>query len=75
MLYAGNVKQMGEEGKKNAYRLLLGKPEGKRPLAKQRPRSAVPNLFYFPYLLIRLLIYEYPLSSLLPCPSLRNVFF
>jgi hypothetical protein len=28
--WAGNVAQMGE--KRNAYRLLVGKPEGKRPL-------------------------------------------
>jgi hypothetical protein len=26
-----------DEGKKNAYRILVGKPEGKRPL--KRPRS------------------------------------
>jgi hypothetical protein len=28
--WAGHVAQMGE--KRNAYRLLVGKPEGKRPL-------------------------------------------
>jgi hypothetical protein len=30
MRWAGHVAQMGE--KRNAYRLLVGKPEGKRPL-------------------------------------------
>jgi hypothetical protein len=30
MKWAGHVAQMG--GKRNAYRILLGKPEGKRPL-------------------------------------------
>jgi hypothetical protein len=25
-------------GKRNAYRLLVGKPEGKRPLGRPRPR-------------------------------------
>jgi hypothetical protein len=34
MRWAGHVTQMG--AKRNAYRLLVGKPEGKRPL--QRPR-------------------------------------
>jgi hypothetical protein len=29
MLYAGHVKQMDKEEKSNAYRLLLGKPEGR----------------------------------------------
>jgi hypothetical protein len=31
--WAGHVAQMGE--KRNAYRLLVGKPEGKRPLGRQ----------------------------------------
>jgi hypothetical protein len=31
MRWAGHVVQMGE--KRNMYRLLVGKPEGKRPLA------------------------------------------
>jgi hypothetical protein len=34
MIWAGNVARMGE--KRNAYRLLVGKPEGKRPLRRQR---------------------------------------
>jgi hypothetical protein len=32
----GNVARMGE--KRNVYRLLVGKPEGKRPLGKPRHR-------------------------------------
>jgi hypothetical protein len=32
----GPCSRMGE--KRNAYRLLVGKPEGKRPLGKQRRR-------------------------------------
>jgi hypothetical protein len=32
MRWAGHVAQMGE--KRNAYRLLMGKPEGKRPLER-----------------------------------------
>jgi hypothetical protein len=35
MRWAGHVARMGE--KRNVYRLLVGKPEGKRPLG--RPRS------------------------------------
>jgi hypothetical protein len=34
-MWAGNVTRMG--AKSNAYRILAGKPEGKRPLG--RPRS------------------------------------
>jgi hypothetical protein len=34
MRWAGHVAQMGE--KRNAYSILVGKPEGKRPL--ERPR-------------------------------------
>jgi hypothetical protein len=34
MRWVGHVAQMGE--KRNAYKLLLGRPEGKRPL--ERPR-------------------------------------
>jgi hypothetical protein len=36
MRWAGYVARMGE--KRNAYRTLVGKPEGKRPLGKQRCR-------------------------------------
>jgi hypothetical protein len=32
--WAGHVEEMGE--KRNAYRLLMGKPEGKRPLGRPR---------------------------------------
>jgi hypothetical protein len=34
--WAGHVARMGE--KRNAYRLLVGKPKGKRPLGKVRRR-------------------------------------
>jgi transcription termination factor 2 len=37
MRWAGHVARMGE-GKRNAYRLLVGKPEGKRPLGIPRRR-------------------------------------
>jgi hypothetical protein len=33
MRWAGYVARMGE--KRNPYRILLGKPEGKRPLGRQ----------------------------------------
>jgi hypothetical protein len=36
MLWMGHAARMGE--KRNAYRLLVGKPEGKRPLGKPRRR-------------------------------------
>jgi hypothetical protein len=36
MRLAGHVARMGE--KRNAYRLLMGKPEGKRPLGRPRHR-------------------------------------
>jgi hypothetical protein len=36
MRWMGYVARMGE--KRNAYRLLLGKPEGKRPLGRSRRR-------------------------------------
>jgi hypothetical protein len=36
MRCAGHVARMGE--KKNAYRLLMGKPERKRPLGRPRCR-------------------------------------
>jgi hypothetical protein len=41
MRWAGHVARMGE--KRNAYRLLVGKPEGKRPLGSPR-RSWVDNI-------------------------------
>jgi hypothetical protein len=34
--WAGHVARMGE--KRNAYRLLVGKPEGRRPLERSRRR-------------------------------------
>jgi hypothetical protein len=34
--WAGHVARMGET--RNAYRILVGKPEGKRPLGRQRRR-------------------------------------
>jgi hypothetical protein len=36
MRFAGQIARMGE--KRNAYRILVGKPEGKRPLGKPRRR-------------------------------------
>jgi hypothetical protein len=36
MRWAGHVAQMG--AKRNVYRLLVGKPEGKRPLGRPRCR-------------------------------------
>jgi hypothetical protein len=39
--WAGRVARMGE--KRNAYRLLVGKPEGKRPLGRPR-RRCVDNI-------------------------------
>jgi hypothetical protein len=36
MRWVGHIARMGE--KRNAYRLLLGKPERKRPLGRQRHR-------------------------------------
>jgi hypothetical protein len=36
MRWAGHVARIGE--KKNVYRLLVGKPEGKRPLGRPRRR-------------------------------------
>jgi hypothetical protein len=41
MKEAGHVAQMGE--KRNAYRILVGNPEGKRPLGRPR-RSWVDNI-------------------------------
>jgi hypothetical protein len=36
VIWVGHVARIGE--KRNAYRLLVGKPEGKRPLERQRRR-------------------------------------
>jgi hypothetical protein len=36
MRWAGHVARMGWKG--NAYRILVGKPEGKRPLGRPRRR-------------------------------------
>jgi hypothetical protein len=36
MRWAGHVARMGEE--RNIYRVLMGKPEGKRPLGTPRRR-------------------------------------
>jgi hypothetical protein len=36
MKWAGHVARMGEE--RNVYRVLMGKPEGKRPLERPRRR-------------------------------------
>jgi hypothetical protein len=36
MRWAGHVASMG--AKRNAYRILMGKPEGKRPLGRPRCR-------------------------------------
>jgi hypothetical protein len=36
MRWEGHVERMGE--KRNVYRLLVGKPEGKRPLGRPRRR-------------------------------------
>jgi hypothetical protein len=41
MRWAGYVARMGE--KRNAYRILVGKPEGKRPLGRPR-RTWVDNI-------------------------------
>jgi hypothetical protein len=41
MRWAGHVARMGK--KRNVYRLLVGKPEGKRPLGKPR-RRCVDNI-------------------------------
>jgi len=36
MIWAGHVARMGKE--RGAYRVLVGKPEGRRPLGRPRPR-------------------------------------
>ena len=42
MRWAGHAARMG--GKRGAYRVLVGKPEGKRPLGRPR-RSCVDNIW------------------------------
>jgi hypothetical protein len=42
MRWVGHVAQMGK--KKNAYRLLVGKPDGKRPLGRPRRHRWVDNI-------------------------------
>jgi hypothetical protein len=37
MRWAGHVARMGD--KRNAYRILVGKPEGKRPIGRPRCRG------------------------------------
>jgi hypothetical protein len=41
MRWAGHVTRMGE--KRNAYRILVGKPEGKKPFGRPR-RRCVDNI-------------------------------
>jgi hypothetical protein len=41
MRWAGHIARIGE--KRNAYRLLVGKPEGRRPLGRPR-RRCVDNI-------------------------------
>jgi hypothetical protein len=41
MSWAENIARIGE--KRNAYRILVGKPEGKRPLGRPR-RRCVDNI-------------------------------
>ena len=38
MRWAGHVARMGEERRVYKYRVLVGKPEGKRPLGRPRRR-------------------------------------
>jgi hypothetical protein len=57
MRWAGHVARMGE--KRNAYRILVGKPEGKRPLGRPRRRcvdNITMDLFFFPPVMILLTI-------------------
>jgi hypothetical protein len=44
MKWAGHVARMGKE--RNAYRILVGKPEGKRPLGRPRRRLLGNNKIY-----------------------------
>jgi hypothetical protein len=43
MRWTGHVTRMGEKG--NTYRILVGKPEGKRPLGRPRHRWEVKGKF------------------------------
>jgi hypothetical protein len=43
MRWAGHVARMGEK-RRNAYRILVGMPEGKRPLGKPRLSNIKMNL-------------------------------
>jgi hypothetical protein len=45
MKWAGHVARMGE--KRNAYRILVGKPEGMRPLGRPRRRWVDNIKIYF----------------------------
>jgi hypothetical protein len=45
MIWAGHVARMG--AKRNAYRMLVGKLEGKRPLGRQRYRCVDNVKIYF----------------------------
>jgi hypothetical protein len=38
MRWAGHIARMGKKKKKNAYRILVGKPEKNRSLGKPRRR-------------------------------------
>jgi hypothetical protein len=42
MRWAGHVERMGE--KRNAYRILVGTPEGKRPLEETQRRRCLHNI-------------------------------
>jgi hypothetical protein len=53
MRWASHVARMGE--KKNANRLLMGKPEGKRPLGRPRHRW-VDNTYKYPQTQLCLLL-------------------
>jgi hypothetical protein len=44
MRWTGNAARMG--AKRNAYRILVGKPEGKKPLGRPRRRYADSNKIY-----------------------------
>jgi hypothetical protein len=42
MIWAGHVARIGE--KRNAYRILMGNPDGKRPLGRPEKRRWVDNI-------------------------------